>query len=129
MDGNFRPVFVGKKPTSNASLELTFANHKNEEDVAKRREETHLMIEKEAKREKERQTALEKAAVRAIAAVDDTDGLDEEAEYNQWREREIARIKRNRREAEESEKSAIELQLQRDAAHKNSKMQMNRLEV
>lgn len=57
---------------------------------------------------------LAQAAKKLDTEVDDTDGLDPEAEYEEWKLRELIRIKRDKEEREEREREAEELERRRN---------------
>ncbi|KAG1253187.1 hypothetical protein G6F68_011451 [Rhizopus microsporus] len=74
--------------------------------MEERKKQSHTMLADELKREQEE--LLAKDLTEHEDMPDDTDGLDEEAEYEAWKLRELARIKRDRearitREKEEEE--------------------------
>jgi microfibrillar-associated protein 1 len=65
-----------------------------EEEMEERKKQSHTMLADELKREQEE--LLAKDLTEHEDMPDDTDGLDEEAEYEAWKLRELARIKRDR---------------------------------
>jgi microfibrillar-associated protein 1 len=67
-----------------------------EEELEARKKQSHDMLAEELHREKEE--AIHKESSEYEDAVDDTDGLDEEGEFDAWRVRELNRIKRDREE-------------------------------
>ncbi|CAB4438949.1 unnamed protein product [Rhizophagus irregularis] len=70
------------------------AEHKRLQELEERKKESHVMVEEYA------QKALQKEVNEdtELQKVDDTDGLDEQVEYKQWKLRELLRIKRDKEE-------------------------------
>lgn len=67
------------------------------EALEERKKESHQILKEYVARQA---TVEEVPDVDNLAEVDDTDGLDEEAEFEQWKLRELKRIKRDREELE-----------------------------
>ncbi|KAG8907574.1 hypothetical protein FRB99_003498 [Tulasnella sp. 403] len=124
----FRPVFVPKRGRVTV-VEREAENPESEEAIARkereleqRKKDSHDLVAESIKRE-----LAEKAAEEVIPDVDDTDGLDPEAEFEAWRLRELSRIKRDKeaqlereREKEEVERRRAmpeELRMQEDLEH------------
>ncbi|RGB26094.1 splicing factor, Prp19-binding domain-containing protein [Rhizophagus diaphanus] len=82
------------------------AERKRLQELEERKKESHAMVEEYV------QKALQKEVNEdtGLQEVDDTDGLDEQAEYEQWKLRELLRIKRDKEEriAREIEREEIE---------------------
>ncbi|KAI8078747.1 splicing factor, Prp19-binding domain-containing protein [Halteromyces radiatus] len=78
------------------------------DELEERRQQSHNLLAEELKRENE------KAAESDVEDdVDDTDGLDEEAEFEAWKIRELMRVKRDREERIAREKEEEELERRR----------------
>ncbi|KAJ3368507.1 Microfibrillar-associated protein 1 [Allomyces arbusculus] len=132
-----KPVFVPKhKRVTTPALVDPAAE---DEDAAysrnkeQRRLESRALLEAEIKRE----LAAAAAATQSTLDVDDTDGLDPDAEFAAWEERELARLRRSADErrayeqelaererfanmtAEEREEYARQVQLEKEAAQKD----------
>ncbi|KAI0074799.1 hypothetical protein K474DRAFT_1600937 [Panus rudis PR-1116 ss-1] len=107
----FRPVFVPKRARVTIAEKEAIAGateeaqKKKEEEAEERRKQSHNMVAESIKRE-----LLEKEKEEEVPDVDDTDGLDPAAEFEAWRLRELARIKRDKEEAlrRELEREEIE---------------------
>ncbi|KAG0203965.1 Microfibrillar-associated protein 1 [Mortierella sp. GBA30] len=108
-----KPVFVPKSQrvtideASRAEVAAELAEKERIEALEERKKESHQILKEYVAR----QAAVEEVPdVDNLAEVDDTDGLDKEAEFEQWRLRELKRIKRDREELEarEAEKAEIE---------------------
>ncbi|KAJ3363685.1 Microfibrillar-associated protein 1 [Allomyces javanicus] len=132
-----KPVFVPKhkRVTTPAPVDPAV----EDDDAAytrtkeQRRLESRALLEAEIKRE----LAAAAAATQSTLDVDDTDGLDPDAEYAAWEERELARLRRSADErrayeqelaererfanmtAEEREEYARQVQLEKEAAQKD----------
>ncbi|KAF9778125.1 microfibrillar-associated protein MFAP1, Zn finger, CCHC type protein [Thelephora terrestris] len=105
----FRPKFVPQRARATIAERDAMAQdteeaiRRKEEEAEERRQQSHNMVADTIKRE-----LLEKEKEAEIPDVDDTDGLEPEAEFEAWRLRELARIKRDkeaevRRELEREE--------------------------
>ncbi|KAI9361957.1 splicing factor, Prp19-binding domain-containing protein [Pilaira anomala] len=109
-----KPVFIPKARRETILQQEKLAKEeeererKLEEELEARKKQSHDMLAEELRREKEEATFKE--ITEYEDAVDDTDGLDEEAEFDAWRVRELNRIKRDREEriAREKEEEEIE---------------------
>lgn len=107
----FRPVFVPKRARVTVSekeaiaLDSEEAIKKKELEAEERRKQSHDMVADSIRRE-----LAEKQKEDEVPDVDDTDGLDPEAEFEAWRLRELARIKRDKEAevARELEREEIE---------------------
>ncbi|KAG8878241.1 hypothetical protein FRB98_006307 [Tulasnella sp. 332] len=126
----FRPVFVPKRgrvtvlERENEDQESEEAVAKREKEAEQRKKESHDLVAESIKRE-----LAEKETSDVIPDVDDTDGLDPQADFEAWRIRELSRIKRDkeavvRREQEKEEierRRAMpeELRLKEDLEHAN----------
>ncbi|KAI9282324.1 splicing factor, Prp19-binding domain-containing protein [Sporodiniella umbellata] len=107
-----KPVFIPKAKRETILLQEKLAKEQEErerrleEEIEERKLQSHSMLADELKREQEE--LLSKDMTDHADMPDDTDGLDEEAEYEAWKLRELGRIKRDReariaREREEEE--------------------------
>ncbi|TPX38328.1 hypothetical protein SmJEL517_g00115 [Synchytrium microbalum] len=113
----FKPVFVPK--TSRVTVtdadklleEEEEADRKRDQEREDRRREAHNMVAEELKREIAEAASSIKTL---ITDIDDTDGLDEEAEFESWKLRELLRIKRDRTEASERELDETEKERRRN---------------
>ncbi|GJE96789.1 microfibril-associated protein MFAP1 domain-containing protein [Phanerochaete sordida] len=107
----FRPVFIPKRARATVAEKDALAQDteeaikRKEEEAEERRRQSHNMVAESIKRE-----LLEKEKEAEVPDVDDTDGLDPEGEFEAWRLRELARIKRDKEEAvaRELEREEIE---------------------
>ncbi|KZT68465.1 hypothetical protein DAEQUDRAFT_766281 [Daedalea quercina L-15889] len=107
----FRPVFVPKRARVTVAEKEAMAEHtedairKKEAEAEERRRESHNMVAESIRRE-----LLEKEKEAEVPDVDDTDGLDPAGEFEAWRLRELARIKRDKEAAlaRELEREEIE---------------------
>ncbi|CAO3637184.1 unnamed protein product [Cunninghamella echinulata] len=79
------------------------------EEMEKRKEESHNMLAEELKRENEKAVESD-----VEEDVDDTDGLNEEEEFEAWKIRELKRVKRDREERIAREKEEEELERRRE---------------
>lgn len=112
-----RPMFVRKdqrKSISTVAAEPT-EDEKWAEEERRRKEKADALVQEQLDARKAEKEAGKKAwdddeAVMDVDAVDDTDGVDPEAEYAAWKLRELRRIKREREviEAAEAERAEIE---------------------
>ncbi|KAJ6627009.1 splicing factor, Prp19-binding domain-containing protein [Mycena sp. CBHHK59/15] len=109
----FRPVFVPKRArVTIAERELAEdseeAQQKREEEAEERRKQSHDLVAESIKRE-----LAEKEKEDIIPDVDDTDGLDPEAEFEAWRLRELGRIKKEKEEELRREEEREEIERRR----------------
>ena len=118
-----RPTFIKKnqrKPDTTQDTTEADTAAEAEAQIAQRKEKADMLI-----REQLEKTALERSAanrqwdddeaeVAEEAAIDDTDGLDPEAEHAAWKLRELKRVKREREAIEESEKEREEIERRRN---------------
>lgn len=118
-----RPTFIKKNQRkSDTAQDTTEADTAAEAEAqkAQRKEKADMLI-----REQLEKAALERSAanrqwdddeaeVAEEAAIDDTDGLDPEAEYAAWKLRELKRVKREREAIEASEKEREEIERRRN---------------
>lgn len=89
------------------------------EDEARRKQMADLMIKDKLERDAAAQAAGRKAwddeeEIAPEDMVDDTDGLEPEAEYAAWKLRELKRLKRDREAIEEREKEIEEIERRRN---------------
>jgi microfibrillar-associated protein 1 len=110
-----RPVFVKKNERNKGAVPVKSAA----DDEARRQEQTRALVQEQVE-----QRAAERAAGKKdwdddvedadINAIDDTDGLDPDAEYAAWKLRELKRIKRERLAIEEAEAERAEIERRRN---------------
>ncbi|KAF7310495.1 RdRP-domain-containing protein [Mycena chlorophos] len=109
----FRPVFVPKR------ARLTVAEREMEQDpeelqkkreaeAEERRKESHDMVAESIRRE-----LAEKEKEELVPDIDDTDGLDPEGEFEAWRLRELARIKKEKEDEVRREEEREEVERRR----------------
>ncbi|KAI7895245.1 splicing factor, Prp19-binding domain-containing protein [Mucor mucedo] len=112
-----KPVFIPKARRETILQQEKLAKEEEEREkrleleLEERKKQSHDMLAEELRREKEE--ATQKEITEYEDAVDDTDGLDEEAEFDAWRIRELNRIKRDREERIAREKEEEELERRR----------------
>ncbi|OJT11176.1 hypothetical protein TRAPUB_12310 [Trametes pubescens] len=107
----FRPVFIPKRARATIAEKEALAEDseeaikRKEQEAEERRKASHDMVAESIRRE-----LLEKEKEEEVPDVDDTDGLDPEGEFEAWRLRELARIKRDKEAAlaRELEREEIE---------------------
>ncbi|KAI0089747.1 splicing factor, Prp19-binding domain-containing protein [Irpex rosettiformis] len=93
----FRPVFVPKRGRATVTQEAALAQDteeavkRKEAEAEERRKQSHDMVAESIRRE-----LAEKEKEAEVPDVDDSDGLDPEGEFEAWRLRELARIKRDK---------------------------------
>ncbi|KAI0820616.1 splicing factor, Prp19-binding domain-containing protein [Trametes gibbosa] len=107
----FRPVFVPKRARVTIAEKEAMAEDseeaikRKEQEAEERKKASHDMVAESIRRE-----LLEKEKEEEVPDVDDTDGLDPAGEFEAWRLRELARIKRDKEAAlaRELEREEIE---------------------
>ncbi|TFK57673.1 hypothetical protein OE88DRAFT_1709842 [Heliocybe sulcata] len=107
----FRPVFVPKRARVTVAEREALAEDteealaRKEREAEERRKQSHDLVAESIKRE-----LAEKEKEEIIPDIDDADGLDPEGEFEAWRLRELARIKRDKEEemARELEREEVE---------------------
>jgi microfibrillar-associated protein 1 len=114
-----RPVFVKKNERNKGTATVKSAAEAAAQDEARRQEQTRALVQEQVE-----QRAAERAAGKKdwdddvedadINAIDDTDGLDPDAEYAAWKLRELRRIKRERLAIEEAEAERAEIERRRN---------------
>ncbi|EIN13203.1 hypothetical protein PUNSTDRAFT_78683 [Punctularia strigosozonata HHB-11173 SS5] len=110
----FRPVFVPKRARVTVAereaeaQDTEEALKKKEQEAEERRKQSHDMVAESIKRE-----LAEKEKEEIIPDVDDTDGLDPEGEFEAWRLRELARIKRDKEDEVRREQEREEIERRR----------------
>ncbi|KAJ7102469.1 microfibrillar-associated protein MFAP1, Zn finger, CCHC type protein [Mycena belliarum] len=109
----FRPVFVPKRGRVTISeRELAEdseeAQRKREAEAEERRKQSHDLVAESIRRE-----LAEKEKEDIIPDVDDTDGLDPEAEFEAWRLRELGRIKKEKEDELRREEEREEIERRR----------------
>ncbi|KAK7468473.1 hypothetical protein VKT23_002982 [Stygiomarasmius scandens] len=110
----FRPVFVPKRnrvtvaERDQMALDTEEALKKKEQELEERRKQSHDLVAESIRRE-----LLEKEKEEEIPDVDDTDGLDPAAEFEAWRLRELARIKKEKEEEIRREEERAEIERRR----------------
>ncbi|TFK30674.1 hypothetical protein FA15DRAFT_579639 [Coprinopsis marcescibilis] len=114
----FRPVFVPKRARVTVAekdilgQDSEEAQRKREEEAEERRKQSHAMVADSIRRELAESEADARPEEKEdeVPDVDDTDGLDPEGEFEAWRLRELARIKKEKEDelAREQEREEIE---------------------
>jgi microfibrillar-associated protein 1 len=114
-----RPVFLKKNERNKAAAPVKTADEVAAENEARRQEQSRALVQEQVE-----QRIAEKAAGKRdwdddvedadINAIDDTDGLDPDAEYAAWKLRELKRIKRERLAIEEAEAERAEIERRRN---------------
>ncbi|CAA9961546.1 microfibril-associated protein [Pyrenophora teres f. maculata] len=114
-----RPVFLKKNERNKIAAPVKSAEEIAAEEEARRQEQNRALVKEQVE-----QRIAEKAAGKKdwdddvedadINAIDDTDGLDPEAEYAAWKLRELKRIKRERLAIEEAEAERAEIERRRN---------------
>jgi microfibrillar-associated protein 1 len=107
----FRPVFIPKRSRVTVAEKQGLAEDSEEAirnkqaEAEQRKKESHDLVAESIRRE-----LLEKEKEEELVDVDDTDGLDPLGEFDAWRLRELARIKRDKEAeiAREEEREEIE---------------------
>ncbi|TBU43065.1 splicing factor, Prp19-binding domain-containing protein [Dichomitus squalens] len=107
----FRPVFVPKRARATVAEREAIAEDseeaqkRKETEAEERKKASHDMVAETIRRE-----LLEKEKEQETPDVDDTDGIDPAGEFEAWRLRELARIKRDKEAelAREREREEIE---------------------
>ncbi|KAF9120384.1 Microfibrillar-associated protein 1 [Mortierella sp. 14UC] len=112
-----KPVFVPKSQrltideSSRSEVAEELAEKARLEEIAERKKESHQMLKEYVAR----QVNIEEVPdINNLAEVDDADGLDEEAEFEHWKLRELKRIKRDREELEAREAEKLEIERRRE---------------
>ncbi|KAI8879118.1 hypothetical protein K501DRAFT_336319 [Backusella circina FSU 941] len=112
-----KPVFIPKSRRETILKQEQIAKEeeerekKLEEELEERKKQSHAMLADELKRENEQDDEKDKGEFEEMP--DDTDGLDEEAEFDAWRIRELTRVKRDREERIAREREEEELERRR----------------
>jgi microfibrillar-associated protein 1 len=128
-----RPTFIKKsdRGKSSSAANLSLGTHTDgraspssametfQTDEMRRKEMADLMIKDKLERDAAARAAGRKGwddddEVAAEDVVDDTDGLDPEAEYAAWKLRELKRLKRDREAIEQREKEIEEIERRRN---------------
>ncbi|USP78091.1 microfibril-associated protein [Curvularia clavata] len=114
-----RPVFLKKNERNKIVAPAKTADQIAAEEEARRQEQAKALVQEQVE-----QRIAEKAAGKKdwdddiedadINAIDDTDGLDPDAEYAAWKLRELKRIKRERLAIEEAEAERAEIERRRN---------------
>ncbi|KAF7340133.1 RdRP-domain-containing protein [Mycena venus] len=108
----FRPVFVPKRArvtvAEREAEDSEEAQRKREAEAEERRKQSHDLVAESIRRE-----LAEKEKEDQIPDVDDTDGLDPEAEFEAWRLRELGRIKKEKEEELRREEEREEIERRR----------------
>lgn len=107
----FRPVFIPKRSRATVAEKQGLAEdseeaiRKKQAEAEQRKKESHDLVAESIRRE-----LLEKEKEEELVDVDDTDGLDPLVEFDAWRLRELARIKRDKEAeiAREEEREEVE---------------------
>ncbi|KAJ7630428.1 splicing factor, Prp19-binding domain-containing protein [Roridomyces roridus] len=109
----FRPVFVPKRgrvtiAERDAMDDSEEATQKREAEAEERRKQSHDLVAESIRRE-----LAEKEKEDIIPDVDDTDGLEPEAEFEAWRLRELGRIKKEKEDEMRREEEREEVERRR----------------
>ncbi|KAJ3085602.1 Microfibrillar-associated protein 1 [Physocladia obscura] len=110
-----KPVFIPKAHRETVlererrDKELEQAEAKRVLHLQERKIESHNLVEQELQREIAAATVND-----TIPDVDDTDGLDEDVEFEAWKLRELVRIKRDRQERDAEERERAETERRRN---------------
>lgn len=114
-----RPVFLKKNERNKGTAPVKSAEELAAEEIARQQEQKRAIVQGQVE-----QRIAEKAAGKRdwdddvedadINAIDDTDGLDPDAEYAAWKLRELKRIKRERLAIEEAEAEHAEIERRRN---------------
>ncbi|KAL1659704.1 microfibrillar-associated protein MFAP1, Zn finger, CCHC type protein [Schizophyllum commune] len=110
----FRPVFVPKRSRVTIAERQAIAEdteeaiRRKEEEAAERKKESHDLVAESIKRE-----LAEKQKEEEVPDVDDTDGIDPDGEFEAWRLRELARIKRDKEEQVRRDEEREEIERRR----------------
>ncbi|KAL1738623.1 microfibrillar-associated protein MFAP1, Zn finger, CCHC type protein [Schizophyllum fasciatum] len=110
----FRPVFVPKRSRVTIAEREAIAEdteeaiRRKEEEAAERKKESHDLVAESIKRE-----LAEKQKEEEVPDVDDTDGVDPDGEFEAWRLRELARIKRDKEEQVRRDEEREEIERRR----------------
>jgi microfibrillar-associated protein 1 len=114
-----RPVFLKKNERNKIAAPVKSADEIAAEEEARRQEQARALVQEQVE-----QRIAEKAAGKKdwdddvedadINAIDDTDGVDPDAEYAAWKLRELKRIKRERLAIEEAEAERAEIERRRN---------------
>lgn len=114
-----RPVFLKKNERNKVAAPVKTPEETAVEEEARRQEQSRTLVQEQVE-----QRAAERAAGKKdwdddvedadINAIDDTDGLDPDAEYAAWKLRELKRIKRERLAIEEAEAERAEIERRRN---------------
>ncbi|KAF2851602.1 hypothetical protein T440DRAFT_53889 [Plenodomus tracheiphilus IPT5] len=114
-----RPVFLKKNERNKIAVPTKSVDEIAAEEEARRQEQAREVVQEQVE-----QRIAEKAAGKKdwdddveegdINAIDDTDGLDPDAEYAAWKLRELRRIKRERLAIEEAEAEHAEIERRRN---------------
>ncbi|KAG0172941.1 hypothetical protein DFQ28_008497 [Apophysomyces sp. BC1034] len=113
-----RPTFIPRTHRQTILQQEKLAKEAEErekrlqEELEERKKQSHDLLAEELKREKDGD--LDEDLSTHHISVDDTDGLDEEAEYEAWKVRELMRIKRDREERIAREKEQEEIERRRE---------------
>ncbi|KAJ7239034.1 splicing factor, Prp19-binding domain-containing protein [Mycena haematopus] len=108
----FRPVFVPKRArvtvAEREAEDSEDAQRRREAEAEERRKQSHDLVAESIRRE-----LAEKEKEDNIPDIDDTDGLDPEAEFEAWRLRELGRIKKEKEEELRREEEREEIERRR----------------
>ncbi|KAI8841346.1 splicing factor, Prp19-binding domain-containing protein [Chytridium lagenaria] len=111
----FKPVFIPKSHRDTViekerlEDESEIAAEKKKQQAEKRKLESHELVAEELRREMAAASMTD-----GPPDVDDTDGADEDAEYDAWKLRELTRIKRDREEQDALDREKAEIERRRN---------------
>ncbi|KAF2796350.1 hypothetical protein K505DRAFT_323375 [Melanomma pulvis-pyrius CBS 109.77] len=114
-----RPVFVKKSDRNKGAAPVKSADEIAAEEEERRNEQAKALVQEQIEQraaamalgKKEWDDDIEESDINAI---DDTDGVNPEAEYAAWKLRELKRIKRERNAIEEAEAERAEIERRRN---------------
>jgi len=114
-----RPVFLKKSERHATAAPAKSADEVAAEQEAQRQEQARQVVQEQVEQRMAAKAAGKKdwdddVEEEDINAIDDTDGLDPDAEYAAWKLRELRRIKRERLAIEEAEAERAEIERRRN---------------
>ncbi len=114
-----RPVFLKKNDRNKITAPVKTADEIAAEEEARRQEQNKVLVQEQIDQRIAEQAAGKKdwdddIEDADINAIDDTDGVDPDAEYAAWKLRELKRIKRERLAIEEAEAEHAEIERRRN---------------
>ncbi|RIA84761.1 splicing factor, Prp19-binding domain-containing protein [Glomus cerebriforme] len=93
-------------------------------ELEERKKESHAMVEEHVQKSLQKEVSEDTG----LQEIDDTDGLDEQAEYEEWKLRELRRVKRDKEERLAREKERDEIERRRNMSEEQrTKEDMERI--